>query len=1004
MATERVGIEIEIMGYNEARRQLEGLENSLKKLNGSRARVGMEKDLKRLEQQAIGLRAQLDKLRHAQMQVERGSAMWRVYAEAMAQTRAQMSATTAEAQRLKAALRNVNSVSQMFKNNTSRIAHIGQAMQSMGNAITRLTAPMRMLTTGALLGAGFGAMSKIEEGLSSGFSRYDTMKKYPKIMQSFGYSAEQANKSIDKLDQSVRGLPTGLDEMVDMAQRFTATTGDIEKGTDLAIAANNAFLASMSTDTQRYQGMMQLQDVLGGKKMNAREWNSLVSSMTPAIVKMGESMGYTNKNMDEWIQKVRDGKVSNEDFIDTLIKVGTAEGEVAKMANQSKDTWQAFSANVGNAFSRMTYGVLKSMDKIVATLDFTDQNGDKITSLNMLLTDKVIPGIDNMTKSAKKWIKAHPDEIKDFFSDLASIDWKGLGTGFLEFAGDMAEAIQTVAKMLQGKDLTKLGKFLAWLPLIGSGLTISGGLIKGGRHIFGGILTGIQWLVRGLGALGVGAALKKVGLVEKLMGKLSKVGKVFKGGKAASTAGKAAGVAGKAGAGEIFKGFLPAIEIIGGIGAIVTEITAIAALDTWFIKKAMDNIGAITGGIQTVFDNVNAIKSTDFDAGKLRDSVNSIFEIYGIIKGEQKQQRASFALTKGAGVSDKEDGLGNMSGLWKMLNNMKALKGIFKNIGSVFTSLQSMQGAGIGEIDFSFMENIKTMVEHVGEIATRIDSNANIKSPEALSEKMNSLVGTIAKLQTIASKLTALGSGDLASTDGGAFTAIDNIKALVQKLGTALNTEVVAGLQEQVDAFTTTVTGMFETLNADFESVEVTVNIKGDVTGDDQLISDIKAANSAIRNAVSSIQSVYTKHIYVHLQKHVNVTGDSVPTSLNPYTGGYISGNHTRPLYRSKGGDILGNIFKPRLTDTIPAMLTPGEYVQRKAAVDFFGVKFMQAINNLDVRGAMRELSARAGAMSASARRSVVYNITNNNQKFNQTVHTNNPNFAFKRSRAMAAL
>lgn len=64
-------------------------------------------------------------------------------------------------------------------------------------------------------------------------------------------------------------------------------------------------------------------------------------------------------------------------------------------------------------------------------------------------------------------------------------------------------------------------------------------------------------------------------------------------------------------------------------------------------------------------------------------------------------------------------------------------------------------------------------------------------------------------------------------------------------------------------------------------------------------------------------------------------------TVLAPHTGGYI-GNGV--LYRAGGGSI----FKPKGTDTVPAMLTPGEFVIRKSAVDKIGVGTLQALNNGD--------------------------------------------------------
>lgn len=44
-------------------------------------------------------------------------------------------------------------------------------------------------------------------------------------------------------------------------------------------------------------------------------------------------------------------------------------------------------------------------------------------------------------------------------------------------------------------------------------------------------------------------------------------------------------------------------------------------------------------------------------------------------------------------------------------------------------------------------------------------------------------------------------------------------------------------------------------------------------------------------------------------------------------------------------------------TDTVPAMLTPGEYVHRRAVVQHYGKAFMDRINNLDLQGALATLS-----------------------------------------------
>ena len=62
-------------------------------------------------------------------------------------------------------------------------------------------------------------------------------------------------------------------------------------------------------------------------------------------------------------------------------------------------------------------------------------------------------------------------------------------------------------------------------------------------------------------------------------------------------------------------------------------------------------------------------------------------------------------------------------------------------------------------------------------------------------------------------------------------------------------------------------------------------------------------------------------------------------------------------------------------------MLTEGEYVHKKQAVDFFGTDFMQKINAMDVRGAMQSLLTKAGNATNIGRQSIVNNTINNNNK-----------------------
>ena len=1072
-ATEKVGIEVEILGLDEARKEMESFEHDLKSLNGFKVRIDAQNRLGELRKEAAALRSEMARLKTEQDKTTRGSEEWKKFANDMNNIRAKMAAVNAEIGRIRTGLNSVKSLRTVFNQISSSVAHMGSAMQSAGNAISRLMTPLRMLGTGALLGAGFKAMNTVSEGLSAGFERYDIMHKYPRMMKQFETANYSAEKSVKDLEQSVLGLPTGLDEMVNLSQRFTMTIGDMKKGTDLAIATNNAFLASMSTDTQKYQGMMQLQDVLGGKKLNAREWQSLANSMMPAIRMMGEDLGKSGKELKEWVSNVQQGKISNEEFIKALKKTGTGMGKAAQMAEQSKDTWEAFASNTRIAFSRLTVGVIESMDEIVKVA-----TGGKTKSLNMLLTETLIPGINNLSESVKGWIKAHPKEITDFFRDLKSIDWAGLAKGFAEGIGSFAKLAQGIAKSLSGKDLSKIGRIIFDLNVLGNGLLIVGGLFKGLRGVIATIGTVGAGLGRALGAAGfAGATSKLTGLLKFFKG----FGKV---GKAASTASKAAGIAGgAAGFGSIFSAFLPALEVLGGVGALLTGATGIAALDTTLLSVAVDNVVKITDGMSKIFRNVKGLKGQDFDGTALKDAVGSIMQMWDIFSGQdevidahgiKKDTGRGFNEMDKTMLKDISDSMVSMSSIIgsmsQMQVNLKGLKG-FKGFNEKITEGVRNFATALGGIYSAFEEafggegafnkgainpeqaqgfadiitSTETMFASLGKIVNKIPKVLTgltnlVKTPGGMgespvaslkkmligedttgglfkdihdifqklkddfqnidtgviSDKMGQVVTAIQSIRKIGNQLTKMGSAGTLNSEG-IDTAISNIKSFISKLSTALDTTVVGDIQNKVGALRTTINGIFQALNTDLSNVEVTVNIKGEVKGADDLVSKINKAHTQITNAVRKIPSTITKTVTVNINGKVNNNLPSIPNLDHPpHTGGYITGKHSRPLYRAKGGII--NPFRPKGTDTVPTVLTPGEYVMKRSAVDAFGVRFMQRINNMDIRGAMRELSSKAGRIASVNRGTTNYITNNNNQQVTQHINTSNPNFAYKRS------
>lgn len=141
---------------------------------------------------------------------------------------------------------------------------------------------------------------------------------------------------------------------------------------------------------------------------------------------------------------------------------------------------------------------------------------------------------------------------------------------------------------------------------------------------------------------------------------------------------------------------------------------------------------------------------------------------------------------------------------------------------------------------------------------------------------------------------------------------------------------------------------------------------------------------SGISNMANTIASQISQ-----IQTSLNSVSVPSPTT----TGG------TAPVYRASGG-LIGN-FRARGTDTVPAMLTPGEFVQSKRAVNTFGREFMNRVNHGDIAGVFKAMTGRFGAPYMEGGGSVVNNVSHsntNNARVTQNIVGGNPDYAFRRA------
>lgn len=237
------------------------------------------------------------------------------------------------------------------------------ATNKAGTSIKSMVAAMGLVKIAS------AAFDVLKSSVGDAVSRFDTMQKFPKVMQALGFRAGDSTKSIKKLSDGIEGLPTKLDDVVSQTQQLTSITGDLNKSTDTVLALNNAFLASGASTEDANRGMIQYNQMLAKGTVDMQSWRSLQETMPLGLQKTAEAMGFTGKTAQQDLYAaLQDGKVTFDQFNDQLIKLGTGTGQLATLAKQNSSGIATSFGNLRNAISKGMANTLTAIDKVVQAL------------------------------------------------------------------------------------------------------------------------------------------------------------------------------------------------------------------------------------------------------------------------------------------------------------------------------------------------------------------------------------------------------------------------------------------------------------------------------------------------------------------------------------------------------------------------------------------------------------------------------------------------------------
>lgn len=241
--------------------------------------------------------------------------------------------------------------------------------QLEGKSAKAGTSIKSMVTAVGLAKVAGAAINVLKSSLDSAISRFDTMQKFPKVMDALGFSASDSKKSIDSLSEGIDGLPTKLDDVVASTQQMTAITGDLKRSTKTVLALNNAFLASGASADDASRGTQQYNQMLSTGTVDLESWKTLQETMPLALQKTAEAMGFTGKSAQrDLYAALKEGNVTFDQFTGKLIELGTGTGMLADLAKENSLGIATSFGNLRNAVAKNVANMITKFDEIVQKL------------------------------------------------------------------------------------------------------------------------------------------------------------------------------------------------------------------------------------------------------------------------------------------------------------------------------------------------------------------------------------------------------------------------------------------------------------------------------------------------------------------------------------------------------------------------------------------------------------------------------------------------------------
>ena len=239
--------------------------------------------------------------------------------------------------------------------------------------------------------------SELSSNMDGAIKRFDTLQNFPKVMKNFGVSSEEASESVNRISDSIQGLPTSLDQAVGGVQNLFMVTKDLKEAENLFTTINDSAMVFANGSSEAVDRFIYaFKQAMSAGKVSAQDFNQMNEAIPGLMDKVAEKMGMTYIQLKTGLS---DGSISIEDFNNSL-KLLDSEG-VGSMEAMRNAAFDA-TGGIGTALQNLKNRIARGLTEVIGALDEALADYGGIAGVINKLSKKIADTLTSIGQALKK--------------------------------------------------------------------------------------------------------------------------------------------------------------------------------------------------------------------------------------------------------------------------------------------------------------------------------------------------------------------------------------------------------------------------------------------------------------------------------------------------------------------------------------------------------------------------------------------------------------------------